>query len=151
MIPIAIGTFSFGCAAGVLVVRLGTPSTHFLSFAAVLMVPKLLTFESLERARHVWLYSTSLKSNLYGGRWSWPVESADGSIDFIITSFFLIVTIRASVTPCCLSWSMSSSLVVFLSSGVLSTPFEVFNVLCGDTFTGTLANSVIFRSLVECD
>ena len=61
-----------------------------------------------------------------------------------------MVTIRASVTPCFLSCVNNSSLVVFLSSGVLRTPFEVFSVLCGDTFTGTWANSVTARSLVEC-
>ena len=68
----------------------------------------------------------------------------------IISPFFLMVTIRASVTPCFLSCVNNSSLVVFLSSGVLRTPFEVFSVLCGDTFTGTWANSVTARSLVEC-
>ena len=68
----------------------------------------------------------------------------------IISPFFLLVTIRASVTPCFLSCVNNSSLV-FLSSGVLRTPFEVFSVLCGDTFTGTWANSVIARSLVEHD
>ena len=61
----------------------------------------------------------------------------------IISPFFLMVTIRASVTPCFLSCVNNSSLVVFLSSGVLRTPFEVFSVLCGYTFTGTWANSVI--------
>ena len=68
----------------------------------------------------------------------------------IISPFFLMVTIRASVTPCFLSCVNNSSLVVFLSSGVLRTPFEVVSVLCGDTFTGTWANSVTARSLVEC-
>ena len=61
-----------------------------------------------------------------------------------------MVTIRALVTPCFMSCVNNSSLVVFLSSGVLRTPFGVFSVLCGDTFTGTWANSVIARSLVEC-
>ena len=68
----------------------------------------------------------------------------------IISPGFLMVTTRASVTPCFLSCVKNSSLVVFLSSGVLRTPFEVFSVLCGGTFTGTWANSVISRSLVEC-
>ena len=61
-----------------------------------------------------------------------------------------MVTIRASVTTYFLSCVNNSSLVVYLSSGVLRIPFEVFSVLCGDTFTGTWANSVIARSLVEC-
>ena len=68
----------------------------------------------------------------------------------IISPFFFMVTIRASVTSCFLNCVNNSSLVVFLSSGVLRTPFEVFSVLCDDTFTGTWANSVIARSLVEC-
>ena len=91
-------------------VKLGTPSAHFLSFAAVLMVPKLLTFEAPQRARHVWLYSTSLKSNLYGGRWSWPVESEDGSIDF----YYYVVLFNCNYT------GISDSLLFRLVNELLS-------------------------------
>ena len=61
-----------------------------------------------------------------------------------------MITIRASVTTCFLSCVNNSSLVVFLSSGDLRDFFEVFSVLCGNTFTSTRTNSVIARRLVEC-
>ena len=109
-------------------VRLCTLRAHLRFTAVILVVSKLLAFETPQRARHVWLDGTYLKSLIS----------------------LLMATIRASVTPCFLSCVNNSSLVVFLSSGVLRSPFEVFSVLCGDTFTGTWANSVIARSLVEC-
>ena len=61
-------------------VRLCTLRAHLRFTAVILVVSKLLTFETPQRAGHVWLNGTSLKSNLLGGRWSWPIESENGSV-----------------------------------------------------------------------
>ena len=100
MLTITVETFDYTCACGVLVVRLCTLPAHLCSTAVVLVVSKLFAFETPKRGSDILLNSTSLKSNLQGGRWSRPVESENGSVNSDHFSVSLMVTIRASLTLC---------------------------------------------------